>query len=166
MLQPQIVTKSAFNVVGCRRAFISGLSPDANNFIVIPKLWEEFIERMNEITAQAGEESYGIVHARPEAERKHPHEMMYIAGVRVAPGNDAPPGMVLYEVPAGLYAVFTHRGPIANLGKTLAGIYREWLPASGYRHGGTCDVELYDRRFNPTAESSEMETWIPIRPKA
>ena len=60
--------------------------------------------------------------------------------------------------------MFTHRGPITEIGATVGYAYREWLPKSGYEHAGTCDVELYDERFCADGPDSEMEYWIPVKP--
>jgi AraC family transcriptional regulator len=36
------------------------------------------------------------------------------------------------DLPAGRYAVVTHRGPYENLSKTYQRVYGGWLPRSGY----------------------------------
>jgi AraC family transcriptional regulator len=107
----------------------------------------------------------GVMYSRPEAERSHPHEAQYIAAVPVSSTAEIPEGMVARAVPEATFAVFTHRGPITNIGQTVAEIYRDWLPQSAYRHAGIADIELYDHRFNCENDQSEMEYWISITPK-
>ena len=68
-------------------------------------------------------------------------------------------------VPSSTYAVFTHRGRIENIGITCGEIYREWLPVSRYEHAQAPDVELYDHRFCPDRDDSEMEYWVPVHIK-
>jgi AraC family transcriptional regulator len=165
MLQPQIVEKAAFTVVGCQEPFIHALSPDANNQKVIGALWDRFVHRQHEVRNREGKESYGIVHALPENQRSHPHELLYIAAVRVASAGDLPAGMIAWTVPAGTYAIFLHKGPIRNIAATGTEIYRQWLPQSEYEHAHTCDVELYDHRFKGNADDSEMEWWLPVLKK-
>lgn len=162
MLKPQLIDKPAFTVVGLEAPFIHALSPDATNLKVIGALWEQFTHRACEVQNRLGEERYGIIDARGEAERSHPDELTYLAAVTVSELGDLPDGMVSRTVPAATCAVFTHRGPINRIGKTCEEIYRTWLPRSGYQHAHAPDVELYDRRFHPDRDDSEMEYWVPV----
>lgn len=166
MLQPTIVEKAEFSVVGCQQAFIHALSPEANNLNVLGALWERFCDRDREISDRIGTESYGILFERPESERQHPHELEYIAGVRVSAAATIPAGMVCFTIPAATFAVFVHKGPIKNIGTTAQHIYRVWLPASGYERSGPADVELYDHRFCVDSDDSEMEYWVPAVAKS
>jgi AraC family transcriptional regulator len=163
---PIILEKPAFTVVGAEASFLSSLSPEANNLKVIGALWDGFLHDSRRIANRVGKEMYGIIYARPATERMHPHELQYIAAVAVTSATKIPDGMVAYTVPAGTFAVFTHRGPIHRIGETMQTIYREWLPQSAYRHAGTADVEVYDQRFHLNDDDSEMDYWMPIIPKA
>ena len=164
MQAAQIVEKPELRVVGLAAPFISGLSPDATNSEVIGPLWDQFLHRAAQVPNRLGREMYGIIFERPAGDRRHPHEMQYVAGVRVSSPAAVPDGMVGHTVPAAAFAVFTHRGPVKTIGHTLAEIYRDWLPRSGYRHAGLADVELYDHRFRVDRDDSEMEYWVPVVP--
>jgi AraC family transcriptional regulator len=166
MLAPQIVEKPALTVVGLETPFIHALSPDTNNFNVIGPLWERFLHRAKEIPNRTGDAMYGIIYGLPENRRSHPHELQYITAVSVSSTEKIPQNMIAHTVPAGKFAVFLHRGLIAKIGDTCREIYRFWLPQSPWQHAGTADVELYDRRFNPTSADSEMEYWIPLESKS
>jgi AraC family transcriptional regulator len=165
MLQPQIVEKPELCVIGLEAAFISALSPQASNAEVIGPLWQKFFERAQGVPHRIGQEMYGVIYSRPDSQRAHPHELQYIAGVAVSNAVEPPAGMVARSVPAGTFAVFTHRGPIKGIVHTLHEVYRVWLMQSAYEHAGIADVELYDRRFRPGSEDSEMEYWISVRPR-
>jgi AraC family transcriptional regulator len=165
MLQPQIVHKPALTIVGLETAFIHILSPQATNVEVIGPLWDRFLRRANEISHRVGQNMYGVIYARPETERSHPDELQYIAAVPVSSTAEVPAGMVSYTVPASLFAVFTHRGPIRTIRDTVREIYRVWLPQSEYVHTEVADVELYDHRFCVDGAESEMEYWISVTPK-
>ena len=165
MIEPKIVQKEAFTVVGMEEPFIGALSPDANNFEVIPALWHRFMNRVGEVENRSDEAAYGLVITRPETERSHPNELMYVAGVVVCEEGSLPECMVSHEVPASTVAVFTHRGPIANLTETIREAMEVWLPRSGYRWN-LIEVERYDHRFSiESPEESEMETWLGIVPE-
>ena len=166
MQQPRIVEKPELKVVGCEAAFLHCLSPEATNLRVIGPLWDKFIGRADCVPNRIGDAMFGVIHARPESERTHPDELQYIVAVSVSSTAAVPEGMVSWTVPAGTFAVWTHRGPIGTIGETVSLIYREWLPQSGYQHAGTADVELYDDRFCCDGADSEMEIWIPVTPKA
>ncbi len=163
MLQPQVIEKSELTVIGLEAAFIHALSPDATNFQVIGPLWDQFIQRATQVQNRLDDKMVGIIHDRPPAERSHPHELQYLAAAPVSSTGEIPEGMVWRIIPAGTFAVFTHRGPITLLGDTVREIYRVWLPQSGWQHAEIADVELYDHRFSCDREDSEMEYWISVR---
>ena len=166
MQPPRIVEKPELKVIGYEAAFLHCRSPEATNLQVIGALWDKFIGRADRISNRTGDAMYGVIYGRPEAERAHPHELQYIAAVPVSSTAEVPEGMVSWTVPAGIFAVFTHRGPIRTIGETVSAIYRGWLPQCVYQHAETADVELYDDRFCCDGADSEMEIWIPVTPKA
>lgn len=165
MLEPQILDKPAMTIVGLETPFLHGLSPETNNFKVIPPLWDAFSKRMAELSERIGHASYGIIYSRAEEQRSHPHELQYIAGAQVRPGASVPDGMVSRTIPAGTFAVFLHRGPIQKIGETCYEIYRVWLPQSHWQHSDIADVEVYDERFDCEGENSEFEYWISVVPR-
>jgi AraC family transcriptional regulator len=165
MSQPQIIEKPKFSVIGCQTSFISALSPDANNTKVLGELWHQFIHRVAEVSNRIGKESYAVIFGKLKQERTHPHELQYIAGVPVSSIANIPAGMVSYTVPSSTFAVFIHRGLIAKIGATIQEIYQIWLPESPCVVSGPAEIELYDHRFKLDREDSEMEYWIPIKPK-
>jgi AraC family transcriptional regulator len=165
MQQPQIVDKPPFIVAGQECSFIHSQSPAANNLRVIGQLWNEFLPRAETVPNRVGGAMYGVIYERPESERRHPHELQYIAGVAVSAAKEVPAGMVSRTIPAAQFAVFLHRGPINQIGATVREIYGEWLPASPYQHSDLADIELYDHRFCPDSGDSIMEYWISIQPK-
>lgn len=165
MLEPQILEKPAMTIVGLETPFIHGLSPETNNFQVIPPLWGRLDKRMSEIPGRIGHASYGIIYGRPEEQRSHKDELQYICGVQVRAPATVPEGMITRTIPAGTFAVFHHRGPIEKIGETCYAIYRVWLPQSKWKHAEIADVELYDERFNCEGPDSEFDYWISVVPK-
>ena len=165
MIEPEIVEKDAFTVVGMETHFISALSSDTNNLHVIPPLWDRFVDRIEEIGNRSDEACYGLIITRPERERSHPDELLYVAGTAVRGVASIAEGMVSHTVPASTFAVITHRGPIADLPETIRCAMEVWLPGSGYRWN-LLEVERYDHRFSiESPEESEMEIWIGVVPE-
>ncbi len=160
MQQPQIIKRPELRNVGCKAPFIHALSPDANNHEVIPQVWERLMHCLRSFPHQSCEPMYGLIEQREE--RSHEHELWYLAGAPVQPGTEVPDEMTLKTVPAGTYAVFTHRGPMSDIAKTVGYAYREWLPNSGYELANAPDVELYDERFSCDRDDSELEYWLPV----
>lgn len=163
MQQPQIVEKPELLIVGCEAPFIHALSPDANNHKVIPQVWDRLMHCLQSFPHQSCESMYGLIEQREE--RSHEHELWYLAGVPAQPEAAIPDGTTLKTVPAGTYAVFTHRGPMSDIAKTVGYAYREWLPNFGYELADAPDVELYDERFSCDRDDSEMEYWLPVTPR-
>ncbi|MFN5219283.1 MAG: GyrI-like domain-containing protein [Sphingomonadales bacterium] len=66
-----------------------------------------------------------------------------------------------FEMPGGLYAVFTHRGPDISI---FQYIYTQWLPGSGYILDDRPHFEKMPASYIPGHPESEEEIYIPIRP--
>jgi len=157
-MEPTIKSLPARTVVGLGAKFISILSPKANNFEVIPRLWHEFVNRQDEIAARKNNnESLGCVWCLEGM-----HELYYFAGVEVTTAADAPAGMEVREIPAGRHAVFVHKGSLDTLGQTMNYIHGTWFPASGYQKRDAPEVEVYGPKFDLGSADSELEICIPI----
>lgn len=58
-------------------------------------------------------------------------ELRSFAGVVVNDAVEVPEPLIVYEYPAGRFAVLTHHGPYALLSNSYDWLYCDWLPASG-----------------------------------
>lgn len=162
-MQPQFKSLPEFKVLGVGDKFISILSPEKNNHIVIPKLWDKFMARQNEVTNRAKPMDLGICMPVDKNETKsHPDECYYMACTEVTSIENVPEGMVAKTIPAGDYAVFTHKGLLSNLSHTMNYIYGSWLSKSGKKLREAPDLEIYDKRFKPDSADSEFDIYIPI----
>lgn len=162
-MQPVFKVKPEFSVIGVGSKFISILSPEKNNHVVIPKLWSEFMLRRNEITSQVSYVDYGVCSPLEAGQPKsHPDEGFYMACTAVTDTSNVPKGMVQKVIPRGEYAVFTHKGQLSKLEHTMNYIYGSWLPKSGRKLRMAPDLEIYDQRFKPDQEESEFEILIPV----
>jgi predicted transcriptional regulator YdeE/DNA-binding transcriptional MerR regulator len=149
-MEPRIVTKPAFTVVGVKYR-----GKNENNEIA--QMWSEFIPRIREIEHKADPDvSYGI--CRP-ADADGVFE--YVAGFEVKRVGDTPEGMVSWQVPEQRYAVFTCTLP--TIGEAYQHAFQTWLPQSGYERGDGPDFELYPRDFDPDTEGSELAIYIPLK---
>ncbi|MCK4956111.1 MAG: AraC family transcriptional regulator [Candidatus Cloacimonetes bacterium] len=129
----------------------------------IPELWEEFIGRMNELEEVAVPDcSLGICLYEGE-DYKEGEEFSYMVALVVKDDSIIPAGMVYREIPKTKVAVFTHTGPIEELGETYNYIYEEWFPQSAYALAEADEIEWYDSRFKFDEQDSKMDIHIPIK---
>jgi predicted transcriptional regulator YdeE/DNA-binding transcriptional MerR regulator len=157
-MEPRIVTKEAFTVVGIPfKGFISsGPYEDGENNNEIGKAWDEFNARAREIKHWSGP-AIGLCFGMPNRE-----EPWYIAGAEVSQVDATPAGMMARNVPAQKYAVFACTLP--TLSQTYKRIMDEWQPASGYERADAPDFEVYDEDWNMNDEQhSIMYVYWPIK---
>ena len=148
-MEPKIVTKPAFTVVGM---LLRGKSYDPK----IPQLWDAFVPRIGEIKHHSGwHESYGI------CRDLDPGHIEYVAGIPVTSTADIPEGMVSCDVPEQTYAVFPCT--LKTIHEAYEYAFETWLPGSGYQRGDGPDFEHYDESFNPEVEGSHFHIYIPIK---
>jgi AraC family transcriptional regulator len=145
-MEPKIVTKSAFTVVG-----MSYHGKNENN--EIPQLWQEFGPRMGEIEHIVN--CCGVC-----GKVEEDGAFQYVAGFEVSSVGDIPKGMVSWKVPEQKYAVFTCTLPTIH--QAFGHAHETWLPQSGYRRGAGPELELYDEDFDPNVKDSKMYIYIPI----
>ncbi len=152
-MKPRLEDRAAFRVVGLRERFEPGRVEG------IPLLWDRFLARSGEIGGAVPGVHFGVCEGDCAAGRPGFH---YTAGCEVRGSDPVPAGMAEVRVPAGRYAVFLHRGPIATFGQTLAFVWKEGIPAAGLRPTGAPDFEFYDDRFRGNEPDSVLEVWIPV----
>ncbi len=112
----KIVSKDSIHVVG-----VEYVGENKND--EIKEMWGQFNAIMNTISNQQVpmKACYGVCYMLPED--TNPGTFRYIAGVETKSLNDIPQGMKGITIPAGKYAVFTHKGKLDTLHQTYANIY-------------------------------------------
>lgn len=157
-MQPQIVERDEDLAVGLGGGFAEGATEQ------IKALWDRFLERKHEIGGTNPDYALGVcMPNHSDIKKQSEQQFVYVAALPVRTADNVPEGMVVCRIPAGRYAVFTHKGPIANLPLTLKYIWGTWLPGSDYKYAdGQPDFELYDDRFCPDGADSEFDIYIPL----
>lgn len=97
------------------------------------------------------------------SKKSHPDECPYVAGAEVTDFDSVPDEMIRKVVSAGRYAVFTHKGKLDNLEHTMSYIYGSWIPKFGEELREAPDLEIYDERFRPDSDDSELDIYIPLK---
>lgn len=133
------------------------------------ELWSSFMPRRKEISNAVGSELYSIeIYNNPFFfEYFNPtNEFEKWAAVEVADYNTIPKDMTKLIAPAGLYAVFLHKGPASEGPTTYNYIFRTWLPESVYILDDRPHFAVMGNKYKNNDPDSEEEIWIPIKLKS
>jgi AraC family transcriptional regulator len=131
------------------------------------ELWKDFMPERARVPNQVGRELYSaevypsgfFISFDPGAEFEK------WAAVHVNSPEEVPEGMESLVIPAGLYAVFIHRGPASEGPVTYRYIFENWLPASGFNLDDRPHFALMGEKYRKDSPDSEEEIWIPVRPR-
>ncbi|MBW2964044.1 GyrI-like domain-containing protein [Candidatus Woesearchaeota archaeon] len=127
---------------------------------VLPGLWKKFMARDSEVKGPSG--SAGVHYGLCRATSIQKCTFTCLCCRQTSADAEIPEDMVADEVPAGKYAVFTHKGPFANVGETYGSIYH-WLPGSELKQRRKDPwFERYDSK-STDKDGSVMEIWIPVK---
>lgn len=150
-MNPQIVKKDAFTVVGVRIS----TKPKSNE---ITQLWQRHGERLSEVQHVAEPNAaYGVM----ETTDMEAGVLEYMAGMAVTKVDDVREGMSSWEIPAATYAVVETTLP--EIGQAFDFLHGEWIPASHYDHGGSPEFEYYGPDFSPHDPASKLSVYIPVK---
>lgn len=129
MLEYRIVEKAPFTIAGIKRRFNTETS-----YQEIPKYWREWSSDMKGLKGR-----FGVC---MDMEGK---DFDYWIADLYAPWKDIPEGCGTTQIPGGLWAEFTCRGPLPDsLQRVNTQIWSEWLPAlTGYQLAGNYSMEIY-----------------------
>ena len=164
-MKPTILELPALHLLGLGARFIPPLSPDADNLAVVPELYRRFCPLIPTLPPMQDKYIYGAARYPADKDIRHPDEREYLASINVSAGTKPPSGMQLWKIPAGTYACFTHRGPVAALGETINYAFGTWLPRSRFIHGDGPNLDRQDERFGDGGKDCEFDFLMPVRPK-
>lgn len=157
-LEPEIYEQAEMLVVGMRTIFY-GVDSEKNNIAQkLPKLWADFLPRLNEVPNIIPGGGYGVIRQITELS----DQLEYWATVAVTHIDMLPSNMDSLRVPSERYARFAHRGLVANVNKSVNYIYSTWLLSSGMHHTYGCDLEYYGTEYEPDSEKSVIYYAIPV----
>lgn len=145
---PEIRVRDGFRVVGM------SLRSSVETISAIPPLWQDFSAREAEVPGAVLGTAYGVCHDADEA-----GTFTYMAAIEATGPME---GMDMLDIPAGKYAVFTHRGHISDFLKLVYTAWNKGLSDAGLTPTMAPDFEVYDQRFDPKTGRGEVELYIPI----
>ena len=152
-MEHKIIELDEFDVVGLQ---IKTSVEECQKDNKMPELWENFISRADEIKHRDGENFYGV----SITESKSDCTFKSLASVKVNSTEDIPEGMVLQKVPKAKYAVYTHKGTLADLNTTYGAIMQD-LEKKNLQENDIW-LEVYDDRWKGDVEDSEMDIYVSI----
>jgi AraC family transcriptional regulator len=157
-MQPEITTITEKKLVGRRlRMSLAGNQT--------PELWRQFMPRRNEIKNVAGPDLYSVEVYDPgyfnHFDPKNEFEKW--AAVEVTHCDAIPDGWETITMPAGLYAVFLHKGTAQQAATTYQYIFSTWLPNAGYVLDDRPHFAVMGAKYKNDDPNSEETLWIPIR---
>ncbi len=149
MLNPRIVDRHSFNIVGVTAA---GQPGEINYADVWAKQYAPLEPVLRPLSFDNG--SCG-------ASLTIKNLTTYLAGVAVADGTAVPNGLEQHVIPAARYAVFDCT--LASMAATVQEVYGQWFHATGMQPD---DAAIGFEYYLPNAGSGEVgvEIYIPIKP--
>jgi AraC family transcriptional regulator len=124
----------------------------------IPAQWQRFQPYIGNIPGQIGGTAYGVCFNGDDE-----GNFDYIAGVEVTDFSRLPPELARVRLAAQTYAVFSHRGHVSTIRRTIMTIWNQWLPQSELEVADAADFERYGEEFDPLTGNGGLEIWIPIK---
>lgn len=149
---PRMTTGNAMTIAGLSGSF------NAETRTQIPALWEKFAPSINHIAGEVKGNAYGVCYNCGDD-----CKFDYLAGVEVNDTSKLPKDFTTVKIPAGKYAVFTHRQHVSQICKTIDAIWSKWLPHSGFTAAETPAFERYTEEFNPQTGFGGTEIWVPLK---
>lgn len=160
-MEPDIRHLETLTAAGYAGMVVPLLNPKTDNMQVIPGLWQQLGQHIGDMPTDGNSRRISVIHGPDENHAEGRIE--YLAAVTICDTDTSlPEGAVIRRVPAGDYAVFTHKGSVGTLGHTKNYIFGSWLPKSGRTLSDGPQFSLYSDDMNPTAEGAEIYIHIPL----
>lgn len=156
-VQPQIKEIDSIYVAGIR-----GTEKMEN----IVALWKQFAEKQNDIpNRRLSGRTFGICEYQKNADTaNYDMQLTEVIGAEVVNCDNLPAGIIGKTIPAGKYAVFTHKGKLTDVLKTYQYIWGTWALLTNETIDNRDDFELYDERFTGRENlDSEIDIYIPVK---
>lgn len=125
----------------------------------IPGQWQAFVPHIGSIARRRQGTTYGVLHNIDDA-----GSIDYLCGVEVADFTELPARFARLRLASQTYAVFEHRGHIAEIHSLWHSIWNGWFPASTHVPDDAPMFERYDASFDPRTGAGGFEIWVPLKP--
>jgi AraC family transcriptional regulator len=136
----------------------------ANDLTV--KIWQQLMPRLKEVKNAVSADLFSLQVYNGESydDFTPTTEFTKYALIEVKNYDFVPEGFEEFEIPAGEYAVFVHKGTSADFYKTSQFIYGEWIPKSNYKLDERPHFAVMgDKYLGHENPETEEEVWVPIK---
>lgn len=130
------------------------------------KIWKQLMPRLKEISNAVSADLFSLQEYEFTSFQDFTPftEFKKYALVEVKDFENIPEGFEKFELKAGKYAVFNHKGTAEEFVKTSQFIFGEWLPKSEFELDDRPHFSVMgDKYFGHENPESEEEIWIPIK---
>ncbi len=129
------------------------------------ELWAKFMARRGEVKDRVNRGFISMQLFDPSLETPFVADAPFVkwAAVEVTFHGAVPEGMGAHTMKGGTYAVFIHKGPAVEFGRTFSHIFGVWLPKSGFTLDAREHFESFGETYRPDDPKAEEEIWIPIK---
>jgi AraC family transcriptional regulator len=124
----------------------------------IPAQWQRFVAHLGHIPGQIGQTTYGVC-----CNMDDDGNYDYVCGVEVSSFSALPAEFSRVRVPQQRYAVFSHRGHVSTIRRTINTIWSKWLPESGHDVADAPNFERYGEDFDGGTGTGTVEIWVPLK---
>jgi len=122
----------------------------------IPAQWNRFLPHLGHIQGQIGNVAYGVIYNADDSGNYD-----YLCGVAVNEFPSQPPEFTRLRIPPQTYAVFDHRGHVAEIASTWKAIWEHGL--AGLQASDGPAFERYDERFDGRTGLGGLEIRVPVK---
>lgn len=151
-VEPRIETQPAIILAGIRQRH------DCRSPVGIPAQWQRFLPHLGTIRHQIGPTAFGACYGFDETDGC----FNYLCSVQVEHDGNLPEGFESLHLPETKVAVFRHAEHVAAIRNTMAAIWNQWLPRSGYRPAASATLECYGPEFDGRTGLGGLEIRIPL----
>ena len=149
-MEPKMVTRDAFTVMGVQERFLDPEKEDSGFEAIWMKRFMAFHDQIKPLSTDKA--FYGVGFPTDEG-----NAIDYLAGMAVADVPGIPEGLLVREVPGGRYAVF--ECIVKTIGETYDEIFGDWLSGSAYEHDSRRPGFEY---YPPDCTTGDSPAWIYI----
>ena len=159
-----------FKLIGFQKEFSY-----VNSYQEIPKFWDEICEKYANNVYAGNEPANGFEKAIVDycigeyavcIDDLDDSKFRYLIAGKYT-GGEVPEGMVVYEFPRSLWAIFECIGPNPETLQSInTRIFKEWLPNNQeYELFGNANIEWYDCTTDMNDPNYHSQIWIPVKKK-
>lgn len=132
-----------------------------------PELWKSFMPLRKSILHTVGTDLYSVQIYPTGFFENFSSSTVFEkwASIQVNERVPVPDGLKQFNLPGGMYAVFTYRGRSTEGAAAFRYIMQEWLPQSFYQLDDRPHFELLGAKYKNDDPESEEEIWIPVKSK-